>query len=228
MPERDREACICPALRQIDKVELGIDSYGGSEQPQHLVDKVTAEITQQASGWPGFQCRRIVEIHSRMNPPDLAETSVANDLCQRLHVGIPAAVLENAEHHALCLRSRIQFPRSFRRRREGLVGDNMKACLDCFQHQVAPCLRRRGDGDRVNDACCDHVGQAGVDRQVWKILPHGFDGRRSPSDDACQVHIFRGHHERRMEMLAACAVADKTDPHRASHPGFRCQHLISS
>src|SRR4051794_36369367 len=62
--ERHGEAGVRPASWQVHEVELGVDRRHGAEQPQHLIDEVAAEVAQQATGGPGLQRGRVVEIHA--------------------------------------------------------------------------------------------------------------------------------------------------------------------
>jgi len=45
--ERDIEGRVGPAIGKVGPVERGVHAGGGSEQPQHLVDQVTAQIAER-------------------------------------------------------------------------------------------------------------------------------------------------------------------------------------
>jgi hypothetical protein len=108
------ETGVGQALRKVDEIQLRIHHRDGAEKVDHLINDMTAKVTQKPAGRAGLQCMRAVLIHAGFNPPDFAQPPVGNDPAQGLQVGIKAAVLVNAQHHALCLCGPVQFHRASR------------------------------------------------------------------------------------------------------------------
>jgi hypothetical protein len=76
-----------------------------------------------------------------MEPPELAETPVCQQLVQGANVGVPTTVVIHAERNATFLRCAGKLPPCLSARGKGLVGNHVDPGGDGFEYQ---CVAGRG------------------------------------------------------------------------------------
>ena len=90
----DGEARVRGAGGQLHKIEPSVDRDGWAEKEERLIDKMPAEVTQEAAGRASLQRFGFVEVQAGVYAPDLTKGAVGNDLAEGAEIGVPAAVLE--------------------------------------------------------------------------------------------------------------------------------------
>lgn len=129
MVERQGETRVRAACRQVDHVELRVHGSNRAEEPEHLVDEVAAEITQEAAGRARVERRRFVEVHAGVDATEPAEAASVELAAQRTDVGVPAAVVKDGEDDPPLRGSACEIARGIGGGGEGLVGDDCKPAL---------------------------------------------------------------------------------------------------
>ncbi len=127
MAHRNDETGIRWPLGQVDQIQMRTDRDHRPQKPQHLIDKMAAQIAQQPAVGAGLQCMGIVQIHPRMQPPQPAQPTAVQHPFQRADIGVASPVVKDGQHHALAPRRLVKLARGCGRGRKGLVGDDMQA-----------------------------------------------------------------------------------------------------
>src|SRR6476620_5390188 len=83
---------------------LGMDGRGRPEEQKSLVDQVAAEVAQDPPACRRRSARRLEPLERRLEPLDLAESTPRDELLQGEEVGVPTAVLVDAERDPRGLR----------------------------------------------------------------------------------------------------------------------------
>ena len=91
--------------------QLGVHRGRRTEELEHLVDQMRAEVEQEPArvlGAPTFPPPVLVDhgapaLEARLEPRELAERPIGDQAPQRQEVTVPAPVVEDARHHAVLL-----------------------------------------------------------------------------------------------------------------------------
>jgi len=69
--EVDQERRISAALRQVEPVQVRVHTAYVAQQPEHLVDQVTPDVTQESSSRSRLEGRLVVDVEAGVHPPEL-------------------------------------------------------------------------------------------------------------------------------------------------------------
>jgi hypothetical protein len=210
--ERHGEAAVGAAAVQVEVVELGVDGPGRTEQPQHLVDQVAAQVAEQPGVRADLQGGRVGLLHPGLDAPQLTQLPTPQDGGQGADVGVPTAVVEHVQRNPRVPGRGHQLAAARRVGGERLVGDRRHARRDGLQHQRAAGLRRGGDGHRV-DPGGQQLGQRVVGGHRGEVRGQLGAPVRRAGDHAGQLHVLRRGNERGVEVAAADPVSDQSEPH---------------
>ena len=156
--------------------------------------------------------RRLEPLERRLEPLDLAESTPRDELLQGEEVGVPAAVLVDAQRDARGLRLGDHLAGVGRGERERLVAHHRHAEPDGLQGHGGVGVRRRRDGDGR-----DPVRREGLEAVVGAdagVLPRQLGpaccrGGHHPGE----VAAGRAGQQGGVEVPPAEAVADESDAH---------------
>ena len=191
---------------------LGVDGRGRPEEQQSAVDQVAAEVPQDPAACRGRSALGLEPLERGLEPLDLAESSLRDQPLQREDVGVPAAVLVDAQRYAGCLRLGDDVTGVGRGEGERLVAHDRQVEADGLQGKGSVGVRRGRDGDGRDPV--RGQGLEAVVRADGGVLPRELGPAR------CR----RGHHpgevaggragqQGSVEVPPAEAVADESDPH---------------
>ena len=203
--------------------QVGVHRQRCAEQLHGLVDQVRAQVVPQAAAGAGAVAPAIGHLRAepvevRVQFGDFAQRAAIEQGAQREEVGVPAAVVEHAEHAAGC-RGRVDHGlRLGRVEGERLVDHDMLAGGQRSQRKRRVGVVRGGHDDEVDRRIGEGARGIGDDMGVRM---GGVNLGRIARYDSVQAQPGRARHEWCVEDAAGQAEAEQCDVQFAGH-GCTC------
>ncbi len=156
---------------------VGVQALRRAEQLQGLVEHVRAEVVQQAAARRGRFAPALLDVGAetvevRLEAAYAAQRAAAEQRLQGQEIGVPAAVVVNAEHAAVFPGAGDQGFRLGAADGEGLVDDHVLAGQQGGVRQGEVGLVRRGDHHQFDGRVGVQLRRVGVDGGGRPVLVH--------------------------------------------------------